>query len=520
MGYEFDANKSHPGRKPRWCIRFTGPDGEEVHEPGAGTQDASKRLRLLRERQVQEGTFRARRKGGRLTFATYEVKHSARRLKQGKKLAHDEHKRMERYVVPLIGDRPIDGIERDDIVAVIGALMEAGTLAPKTIINLYGELRMLFNWALKDKVIATNPCTLSFAMDELPKKRDKNPNWRAQAKYSKPEAFLLITSELVPPDRQVLYALEYLGGMRSGEAAGRRWRDWDVYAEPLSRMVIATQYDDQPLKTERPRELPVHPWLAHLLQRWRMHGWPVLYGKPPRDDNFIVPKRLEYGGGCRDKHTMWNQLQDDLRHLGLRPRRVHDLRRSLITHARGDGANKDALKACTHGGKGDIVDDYTSWDWTALCQAIGSLRMPPRPSPAAAFQPATDAFDGGVSGEFGSRRNDYRIFATPTGIEQDSDLHNQGSFRMVSPGGAHADAGKNHRDSGLADKQLTPDVSRAEATTIELTEALSRLAELVRSGRLTALGPAERAELAAAATEAAERLQARAIAARTDSAAG
>ena len=37
----------------------------------------------------------------------------------------------------------------------------------------------------------------------------------------------LINDECEPEERRVLYALDFLTGMRAGEAAARRWRDLD-----------------------------------------------------------------------------------------------------------------------------------------------------------------------------------------------------------------------------------------------------------------------------------------------------
>ena len=40
------------------------------------------------------------------------------------------------------------------------------------------------------------------------------------------------------------YALEFLTGMRTGEAAVRRWRDWEPrFKEELGRLVAATAYN-------------------------------------------------------------------------------------------------------------------------------------------------------------------------------------------------------------------------------------------------------------------------------------
>jgi hypothetical protein len=58
---------------------------------------------------------------------------------------------------------------------------------------------------------------------------------------------------------------------------------------------------------------------------------------------------------------------------GAAPRRAHDLRRTLISMAQGAKCNREAVKACTHGSKGDIIDDYTTWAWDDQCAAISCV---------------------------------------------------------------------------------------------------------------------------------------------------
>src|SRR5690606_31057298 len=71
----------------------------------------------------------------------------------------------------------------------------------------------------------------------------------------------------------------------------------------------------------------------------------------------------------------YRRLQRDLEALGLRRRRQHDTRRSLITLARVDGASRDVLRACTHGDAGDVFDGYTSWPWETKCREVAKLRI-------------------------------------------------------------------------------------------------------------------------------------------------
>ncbi len=377
MSYVYDRNKSKPERKPNYWCAYTGMDGEQVREgTGCKGETAAKRYLALRERQVRAGTWRPRAEGSAPLLRDYAVTHSARRVAQGVKTAADESSRLETYWVPELGRKRLDLVTRRDVKRVIGDLvagrMAEGKIAPRTVHHVHEALRQLFVSAIEDEHVMTNPCTLKVRRGELPGKKDKDPAWRAGAQFSRGEVVALLTDERIPEDRRVLYALQVLGAMRFGEAAGRRWRDYDPMSEPLGRLSIHSQYDGEPLKTERPREMPVHPVLAQILNRWRMKGWAALFCRTPRPDDWIVPNRQ---GRVRLVSTGHEQLQADLEEIGLRRRRQHDMRRTLISLARGDGADPGALKAGTHGGSGDIIDQYTTWEWGAQCRAVASLQL-------------------------------------------------------------------------------------------------------------------------------------------------
>jgi integrase len=57
--------------------------------------------------------------------------------------------------------------------------------------------------------------------------------WRATAIYTKVEVERLISDRLIPEDRRVLYARQGVTGLRHGEAASLRWRQYDATQEPL-----------------------------------------------------------------------------------------------------------------------------------------------------------------------------------------------------------------------------------------------------------------------------------------------
>ena len=57
------------------------------------------------------------------------------------------------HVVPRLGRKRMDSIEREDLVELFAELMAKAELSPRSILAIYGDLRVLWKWAVdKDKV--------------------------------------------------------------------------------------------------------------------------------------------------------------------------------------------------------------------------------------------------------------------------------------------------------------------------------------------------------------------------------
>ena len=243
------------------------------------------------------------------------------------------------------------------------AKLRAAKKAPRTVRNVYWTLKAMYRAAQIDDVASPSytPCILT--KNELGKLADAKSNWRTTAKFEREEFEWLISDARIPKDRRVMYALLGLGMLRHGEVAGLRWGNYHqpngADIKPLGRLVIATSYDTGRTKTRVERWMPVHPVLAAMLAEWRLAGWPREFGRAPGPDDLIVPHtkpmnrgpRVEFGG-MRSDHDTYKRLHIDCDAVGLRHRRVHDLRRTGITLAREDGADKDVLRFCTHGRAG------------------------------------------------------------------------------------------------------------------------------------------------------------------------
>jgi len=132
----------------------------------------------------------------------------------------------------------------------------------------------------------------------------------------------LLYDPCIPEDRRVLYALEFLTGMRTGEAAARTWADWEPeYCGDLGRLVCASAYNTRhrllkTTKTKVEKWIPVHPALAELLDAWKREGWERYRGRAPTAEDLIVPAS---GGKPRNNSYSWRCFALDLERLEIPP---------------------------------------------------------------------------------------------------------------------------------------------------------------------------------------------------------
>lgn len=370
-----------------WWIGFVGKDGR-WHYKSSKTEDkreAEDTLAVIEE-EIRKGNRAAEL--GPLSVTEWGERWQAARLERHPPLwnAASEWRQVQLHALDVLVDGKRFGRMRLDEVRPRHALAfvrglrsrksEGGfPLAPRTVANIWGTIHKLFTDAVLEELLPGNPMVLPDT--EQPRRVDADPTWRRTAVYSRHEAELLAFSPDLADDRRVLYALALLAGLREGEISDRRWRDYDAGAEPLGRLSVHSSFtrgnkSAKGTKTEAPREVPVHPALAAMLAQWKLAGWEETFGRPPRDDDFIVPNR--WGNRHTDDSVM-KGLKRDLKAFGLRLRRFHDMRRTFISLALTDGANREALKRITHGAKGDILDQYTTFDWPTLCAAVSKLKV-------------------------------------------------------------------------------------------------------------------------------------------------
>lgn len=359
-----------------WADRRTG-----LEDSPENRKAAEKLLRGVREKMLaQEAALGG--SGGPATVRAWARRWFEDRERQGLTRVDEDRAKLDTHVFPVLGDLLLEDVRPRHLVEVVTTLQSAG-YAPRTVRNIYFLAKAMFRDAQVAELVPLGETPAILTRRQLGKMRDKDPAWRSGAQFTREEMEALISDDRVPLDRRVMYAMLGLGMVRHGEAAGLRWRSYAPDMEPLGRLEISTSYDDGETKTETPRPMPVHPTLAAMLGEWRLTGWPAAFGRRPGPDDIILPVvaeekrkgRKKAVGSMRDRHYTWKRAQKDLDALGLRRRRVHDLRRTGITLARGDGADRDILRRGTHAPPRDVMELYTSVEWAKLCAEVAKLRV-------------------------------------------------------------------------------------------------------------------------------------------------
>jgi integrase len=380
-------------------IKVKKPDGSWSRAINTQTTDvtAAENFALMLQTSVDKG---GDVDGGPLTVRTYGERWIKGRHEDGISTANDEDSKLRLHIYPHIGSMPLGEVRPRHIIDLVKQvrrtkrLISIGpgkyahaedTIAPRTVRNIITVAQSMFRDAVREELILASPVVLN--RKDLPKKRDKDPEWRTTAIFTRSEIELLISDERIPQDRRVFYALMFLTASRFGEAAALRWRHYDTRPKPLGRISVGLSYDTKSrkvkeTKAQQPRTVPAHHVLAAILAEWKLSGYATFFGDNPKPDDLIVPSRQ---GDHRSSGHGLKKFHQDLARVGLRRRRQHDTKRTFKTIALDDGANESRLSWITHGRKAGVDAMYDEPPWGALCEVVQAMRIQRRNTPVAEF---------------------------------------------------------------------------------------------------------------------------------------
>jgi integrase len=232
--------------------------------------------------------------------------------------------RLERHVLPRLGERRLDEIEVDHILALISDLRKQG-YSGTTIAATLTPLSRLFTHAVRRGLIEVNPVSKLDRSERPRVSRQERP-------VLNPEEIGRLLEAAAPRFRTLL-ATAILSGLRQGELLGLHWRDVDFGNELIHvRTALDRKRRDVPPKTERAvRDVILMPALADAL---RQHKTKTSFDQP---DDYVFTTRT--GTPHHAPHIGLRALKPALEKAGLQPVRWHDLRHTFASLLIAGGAN-------------------------------------------------------------------------------------------------------------------------------------------------------------------------------------
>lgn len=232
--------------------------------------------------------------------------------------------RLERHVLPRLGELRLDEVGVDQILVLIGGLGGEG-YAGSTINGILMPLSRLFAHALRRNLIEVSPIS----------KLDRSERPR----ISRHERPVLNRDEIgrllgaASPRYRTLRATAVLSGLRQGELLGLRWRDIDFENKVIRvRNALDRHRRDVPPKTQHAlRDVVLMPALARALQQRRS----VSVFSDPND--YVFTTRV--GTPLHWTNLGRRVLKPALAEAGIQPLRWHDLRHTFASLLIAGGAN-------------------------------------------------------------------------------------------------------------------------------------------------------------------------------------
>ncbi len=232
--------------------------------------------------------------------------------------------RLERHILPRLGQRQLDEIGVDDILTLIAELREGG-YSGWSIRSILTPLSRLFSHAVRRDVVAASPIS---KLD-----RSERPAvWKREQRILNPDEIRRLL-DAAPPKYRTLIAAAILTGLRQSELLGLRWRNIDFEEGLIGvRNALDRNGGDVPPKTQHAvRDVVLIPALAETL---REHREPSRFKAA---DDYVFASQV--GTPLHWRNVSRRALKPALREAGIEPLRWHDLRHTFASLLIAGGAN-------------------------------------------------------------------------------------------------------------------------------------------------------------------------------------
>jgi integrase len=245
---------------------------------------------------------------------------------------HDYKIILNRHLIPFFGDRSLERVKAEDVIAFMAAKQRDG-LSYKTINNILNFFHGLFRYSMKRGWTNANPV----AAVDRPRDSGADPDIRFLDLEEFEALLRAVPEDLLGPTELVLYRAAGMTGLRQGELVALRWRDVDWGAGVIRVRRNYTRGEFGTPKSRRSsRAVPMADRLATELEN---HFQASAY---QGDDGLVFAHPQT--GHVLDASKMRKRYKEALARAGLREVRFHDLRHTFGTHMAAAGAPLRAIQ--------------------------------------------------------------------------------------------------------------------------------------------------------------------------------
>lgn len=240
------------------------------------------------------------------------------------------------HIIPAIGSLRLQAVKGTHIQRLYNSMTAAG-LSGKTIKNVSAVLHKAFGVAMKQGIIAANPCGAA----ELPKAEHKEIH-----PLTDNEIPLFLSAIDASPMRNA-YALCLFAGLREGECLGLSWGQVDF---EKGRITVSQQlqkektkggryYIAPTTKSGKPRTIEPPPIAFQYLKAERVKQLENRLKAGPAWDNPDDLVFTDEAGKHYALHTFYKRFKAIAASMGRPDARPHDLRHTAATVAIASGAD-------------------------------------------------------------------------------------------------------------------------------------------------------------------------------------
>jgi integrase len=238
----------------------------------------------------------------------------------------DNYRRLlQHHVLPLIGEKQFDRVRREDIKAIIAAMVRKG-LSKSTIANTIAPVREMFNHAIDDGVLVANPAARlgRFLRPAKDRRADVNPLTGEEVSR------LLAAAQQHASWYYPLLLCAVRTGMRMGELLGLQWGDIDFRGRFIEVRRAIVRGEIVPTKSGKIRRVDTSQHLTNTLKTLRVRrkeetlklGW----GDVPE---WVFVNEV---GRLLDPNNLRKRIfHRCLEKAGIRRVRFHDLRHTFAS---------------------------------------------------------------------------------------------------------------------------------------------------------------------------------------------